>query len=197
MARWQEDLQRRTCVYPETYVFSQYRDLASDQDIQDFLDSEPLWDSRKKEWITVAKAASLEALRASVMSVVQAIIARLGRRGSDTFAKRTVSSSCGKPLPHLEYYPTKEGSCPPLVIKAIGPSFEDPLAHTGDSLAYTNVASYLNIIDNELILDDKITYSDDSAVYARYFHLQIRLTSAIDVLFFLGRYSFSNPTAAS
>lgn len=167
---WKSELGRRTSAYPDDYVFSQYHELASEQSIREFLVAEPLWNSDQKEWIAVARATSSEALRVAVRDVVEAIIQNFGSRLANSSVTRNACITRRR-FPHRDYYHTERGSRPPIVIKASGPSFEDPIGtspETVPEVGYTNAASCFNVRQAQKLRDDDLYHAEQSAVFAKY-----------------------------
>lgn len=165
--QWITALRAHIHPYPETYDLSQYHELASDDDIDTFLQSDELWDSSTKQWKYVAAATSQDELQTGLRDVLASIISTLGSSRESEGTREACCVLDASQFLHAESKPTNVRSSPPLVIKASGPSFEvpDPTSNERD-LGYTNVASCVSVALEEWMNNDDVRNTEESSVYA-------------------------------
>lgn len=167
---WQIELKAHISAYDRSYADSQYHELASDADIEAFLEAEPLWDHTAKEWTAVANGTTLEDVRAHVRDIVDAIISKLGRKPVDGCVTRKAHSTAHSPLPHRERNLYVGGTSPAIVVTATGPSFEgsqQALEQQLLPLAFSSVATYIDVGQEADMTADEICNVLNSSIYAR------------------------------
>lgn len=155
--------------FDETYAASQYLDLATDDDIAMYLESSSLYDFDQGQWQALDSLEHECDVRARLREIVTSIIQHFGKAPIDGSVLREVHDTNFRGLPHLEERFQVHHSSPALVIKATGPSFEEPAEHgDGPRLGYSNIASCFEILTEEDIDENEAYYTEQSSVFARY-----------------------------
>lgn len=153
-----------------TYPSSQYLDLVTDDTISTFLDTSPLYDSDLCEWRDLPRMHDERDIRVCFKGIVASIIRTLGKSPSDDTVQREVCTTDYRGLLHVDSQHVDIQTSPAMVIRATGPSFENPLPRQVDDtivLGYSNVASCFEIITEEEFSEDEKFYAEQSSVFAR------------------------------
>lgn len=154
-----------------TYAATQYLDLASDAEIERFLESSPLYDTEKEEWTDLVCLKYERDIRTRILQIVSTIVTVFGNHPVHGSVVREVCSTGYKGLRHVELDSALHTTSPAMVIRARGPSFEDPPTMQDDAdapeLGYSNVASCLHILLEETLQRTDQFYAEQSAVFAK------------------------------
>lgn len=156
--------------FEDTYAASQYLDLATDDDIRDYLAKSPLYDCDQREWRDLANLDHERDIRARLEDIVASILRSLQKPPADASLRREVINTNFEGMPHLEQHSVDHRTSPALVIRATGPSFEAPSVRAGDerrTLGYSNIASCFDIVPESDIDEEDIYYVEQSSVFAR------------------------------
>lgn len=173
--RWvaEEELSGHIETYSADYAASQYMDIATDEEIDLFLKSTPLYDNDAREWTHLVDLEAECDIYARIHHIIQTVVSSLGRVSSEEGVSREVVATNYRRLAHVEQRDMGDASTPAIVVKATGPSFEDPVHdEQGDAtpLGYTNIASCFHVRLEELLYDEDVYYAQESGIFARYFH---------------------------
>ncbi|KAJ3529689.1 hypothetical protein NMY22_g8894 [Coprinellus aureogranulatus] len=132
----------------DTYAHEVYQDLLDDSKIHDFLDSSGSYDSKSEKW-NLSQDTTTEGLIRSVSKVVRSIMERFVKSARPEVKRTLVNMHNAKGNEEKNEDGYKH--CPTLVVRATGPSFEDPAPAPSSSskarcsVAFSNVASYLSV----------------------------------------------------
>ncbi|KAJ3504523.1 hypothetical protein NMY22_g17897 [Coprinellus aureogranulatus] len=136
------------CITSNTYAHEVYQDLLDDSEIQDFLGSSDCYDSISEKW-NLAQDTTTEELIRSGCKAVRSIIERFVKSVRPEVKRTLVNMHNAKG--NQEKNEDGYNYCPTLVVRATGPSFEDPAPAPSSSskgrcsVAFSNVASYLSV----------------------------------------------------
>ncbi|KAF6760863.1 hypothetical protein DFP72DRAFT_1062604 [Ephemerocybe angulata] len=131
--------------YDQDYLRSLYAKSIPSDMIETFLETSPLYDSKKKRWVGVPRVARLEDdLYKPFVKIIQAIIDGPGKPKKGVKSTRTAIDTHDKSFIHHD---SDKLTRPDLAILATGPSFQEPLPKEGQTrvpgymVGYSNVAS--------------------------------------------------------
>lgn len=167
------DLESHIGSLSPSYVASQYLDLATDLAIENYLGTSSLYDCDRCEWVDLPSLERERDVRARFVEIIGSIIRGLGKSPVDGSTVREVHNTGFREFSHIGAYPVDHGTSPAVVIRATGPSFEDPAAHTSHTahdvrMGYSNVSSCFEVITEDDYDEDEIYFTEQSSVFARF-----------------------------
>ncbi|KAJ2932360.1 hypothetical protein H1R20_g4766, partial [Candolleomyces eurysporus] len=158
-----------------SFNYCLHKDVVTEECIKVFLETCPLYDQEKQEWIgildhSVDDVPSATGLIDGLAEVILAIMEELGDFGGRRYLMKTQ----GLRLFHQEEKPefaASHYSSPTFVIVAEGPSFERP-QHDSQGVGFGNIATCIDVItDSDVEVQDN-EIAEMHTIYARQIFFQ-------------------------
>lgn len=157
-------------LFSPSYAATQYLELATDDEIHAFLQTSPLYDTTAREWTNLVPLELESDIFARIHEIVTTVVATFAVAPTDESVTREICRTNYAAFAHVEKVASYDRSSPAMVVKAAGPSFQNPPGSAGETaptLSYTNVASCFHIQIEASMHEDDVYYAQESSVYAR------------------------------
>lgn len=137
------------------YAHTVYRDAVTDSEVDEYISNSESFDPESSRWLLPPGSVTKEALVKSLCKIIGSIVKRFVR-DPPPGTERTVTSihgARGNEVKDEDGY----SPYPDLVIRASGPSFQDPLPPNGGgsstaayNISFSNIASFFTVnLDSE------------------------------------------------
>lgn len=186
----EQELHGSVFYFDDSWVAHEFKDLATDEKVSDFLAKSPLFDSKARKWHGFLGATDEAVMYPLIQRIGNSVSQELGGASLTGPRLRRFLVRDRQRLDHIEAVPTTDYTMPDVVIEAAGPSFQIPPLRErkkgkrkpkAKSLGYTNISSFIEV---KLSLNAPTARGSklikQMGVYARYGHSQCFCTNDSD-----------------